>query len=150
MDSNHTCNQLVTFTDTSTQGSGTINGWSWSFGSGSLPTKSHTPNPVSYSSSGQKTVSLTVTDVNGKTSTTTRLVNVGTVAPTAEFTISNSNPNVGDNITFTDVSIPGSSGTINQWSWNFGDGATSAVQNPTHSYTTPGTKTVTLTRYRLS
>ena len=44
------------------------------------------------------------------------------VAPTAEFTMSNSNPNVGQSITFTDVSIPGSSGTINQWSWNFGDG----------------------------
>jgi PKD repeat protein len=87
-----------------------------------------------------------VTDSNGKTSTTTRLVNVGNViAPTADFTISNSNPNIGQTLTFTDASIAGSSGTINQWSWNFGDGATSTTQSPTHSYTTPGVKTVTLT-----
>ncbi len=58
-------------------------------------------------------------------------VNVGIVnAPTAEFTISNSNPNVGETVTFTDVSIPGSSGTINQWSWNFGDGTPQAQSEP--------------------
>jgi hypothetical protein len=30
------------------------------------------------------------------------------------------------------------------WSWNFGDGTTSTEQNPTHAYTSFGTKTVTL------
>jgi PKD repeat protein len=146
---NPAVNSAVTFTDTSTaSGSATITQWSWNFGTGSSPatSTSHTPSSLSYSSSGQKTVSLTITDSNGKTSTTTRLVNVGTttIAPTAEFTISNSNPNVGQSVTFTDVSTD-SSGTINQWSWSFGDGTTSTVQNPTHSYTTQGIKTVTLT-----
>jgi PKD repeat protein len=31
------------------------------------------------------------------------------------------------------------------WNWNFGDGGTSMLQNPTHIYATPGTFTVTLT-----
>ncbi len=31
------------------------------------------------------------------------------------------------------------------WLWDFGDGATSNLQNPTHAYTTSGTYTVTLT-----
>jgi outer membrane protein assembly factor BamB len=31
------------------------------------------------------------------------------------------------------------------WLWNFGDGQTSTLQNPTHSYTNPGNYTVTLT-----
>ena len=35
--------------------------------------------------------------------------------------------------------------TINSWSWNFGDGGTSNVQNPSYSYTSPGTYTVSLT-----
>jgi PKD repeat protein len=133
----------VTFTDTSTAGSGTINRWSWSFGDGGTST-AHNPTH-SYSSSGQQTVSLTITDSNGKTSSTTRTVNVAYTAPTAEFTISNSNPNVGQTVSFTDTSVPGSTGTITQWSWKFGDSGTSSIQNPTHSYSTPGQETITLT-----
>jgi PKD repeat protein len=34
---------------------------------------------------------------------------------------------------------------IYAWSWNFGDGGTSALRNPTHPYTTAGTYTVSLT-----
>ncbi len=47
-------------------------------------------------------------------------------------------------VTFMDVSH-GGTGTINSWSWTFGDGGTSSSQNPTHIYTTEGTYTVTLT-----
>ncbi len=143
-------NTAVTFTDTSTKGSGTINQWAWSFGTGSSPATRNLqiPGTVTYSTPGQQLVSLTVTDTNGKTSTSTRQINVGNVysnSPTAEFTISNSNPNVGETLTFTDVSTAGS-GTVNQWSWNFGDGTPVAtVKNPTHSYTTPGKETITLT-----
>ena len=51
-------------------------------------------------------------------------------------------------ITFTDVSLA-NAGTINSWSWNFGDPSsaadnTSAIQNPTHRFATAGTYNVTL------
>src|SRR4029077_5519482 len=36
-------------------------------------------------------------------------------------------------------------GTITSYSWNFGDGGTSTVQNPSHTYATPGTYNVALT-----
>lgn len=45
---------------------------------------------------------------------------------------------------FTDQSVSTSS-PINFWSWHFGDGQSSGLQNPTHHYSTPGTYVVTLT-----
>jgi PKD repeat protein len=59
----------------------------------------------------------------------------------AEFTFTPSSPVVGEPIQFTDAST----GTPSTWQWDFGDGATSAVQNPTHTFTTAGAYTVTLT-----
>lgn len=44
-------------------------------------------------------------------------------------------------VAFTDTST----GAPTAWAWDFGDGGTSAVQNPTHQYNSPGTYTVTLT-----
>jgi gliding motility-associated-like protein len=47
-------------------------------------------------------------------------------------------------ITFTDISSIFAS-NANSWLWTFGDNTTSLLQNPTHTYTTPGTYTVCLT-----
>ena len=72
-----TVSQTVTFTDTSTAGSGTINSRSWNFGTDASPATSTAQNPtVSYSSEGSKTVSLTVTDSYSKTSTITQTLQV--------------------------------------------------------------------------
>jgi PKD repeat protein len=46
--------------------------------------------------------------------------------------------------TFTDTSTD-TGGTISSRSWNFGDGATSTVTNPSHAYAAAGTFTVTET-----
>ena len=64
----------------------------------------------------------------------------GNAAPTAAFT---SVP-TGLSVAFTDASTD-SDGTIASWAWNFGDGATSTLQNPTHAYASANTYTVTLT-----
>ena len=37
--------------------------------------------------------------------------------------------------------------SIDSWLWNFGDGNTSTLQNPAHTYTVPGVYTVSLTIY---
>jgi PKD repeat protein len=47
-------------------------------------------------------------------------------------------------VQFTDQSTPGSS-PITSWQWNFGDGGTSAAQNPSHTYSSPGAYAVMLT-----
>jgi PKD domain-containing protein len=56
--------------------------------------------------------------------------------PAASFSVAVS----GLQAAFSDTS----SGDPTAWSWDFGDGATSTVQNPTHRYA-PGSYTVTLT-----
>ena len=61
-------------------------------------------------------------------------------APTASFT-----DNCTDlNCSFTDGSSD-SDGSVVSRSWNFGDGATSSSTNPSHSYSSAGTYTVSLT-----
>lgn len=46
-------------------------------------------------------------------------------------------------VSFTDQSTD-SNGTVTGWEWNFGDGNTSTLQNPVHTYASSGTYTVTL------
>ncbi|OKS89171.1 PKD domain-containing protein [Mucilaginibacter polytrichastri] len=66
-----------------------------------------------------------------------------TGAPTSAFSVSNSGC-LGNAVTFTDQSTS-SGAAISSWAWNFGDGQTSTLQNPTHTYTAAGDYPVTLT-----
>lgn len=71
--------------------------------------------------------------------------NLSAIAPVnfvPQFTWSN--PCQGGAMQFTDQSTT-SQGAINSWSWNFGDGNTSTLQNPSHVYSASGTYNVTLT-----
>lgn len=52
---------------------------------------------------------------------------------------------IGETAAFNDLSVPAFNGVVDQWLWDFGDGQTSNLQNPTHSYTVSGLQTVTLT-----
>jgi gliding motility-associated-like protein len=77
--------------------------------------------------------------------------NMSTITPiadVADFTWTGGSTGAcfGTTIQFTDASVS-ASGTINGWSWDFGDGGTSNLQNPTHDFTTTGNHTVTLTTY---
>jgi PKD repeat protein len=127
----------VNFTDIS---SGVVNGRSWSFGDGISSTAtnpSHT-----YTSPGSYTVSLTVVGPGGSdVETKTFYVVVLEPAPVAQFT---GVPTIGVaplTVNFTDYS----SGNINTRSWDFGDGGSSTLENPSHTYTAAGTYTVSLT-----
>lgn len=64
----------------------------------------------------------------------------GNQPPVADFTFTTNLLTA----TFTDQSYD-PDGTIVSWSWNFGDGGTSTVQNPVHTYPANGTYPVTLT-----
>jgi len=64
--------------------------------------------------------------------------------PQASFIYFPSHPDTLDEIQFLDTSTD-PDGTIVSWYWDFGDGSTSTVQNPTHRYLTAGTYVVSLT-----
>ena len=51
----------------------------------------------------------------------------------------------GNPSVFTDNSIAIQGDPIAGWVWDFGDGASAAIQNPSHTYSTAGTFVVTLT-----
>jgi PKD repeat protein len=63
-----------------------------------------------------------------------------TVDPTASTTITSSVyvPSTTQTWAFSGPS----GGGITQWAWRFGDGGTSTLQNPTHTYSGPGTFSV--------
>ena len=64
--------------------------------------------------------------------------------PEAEFRVDMTSGQAPLTVQFTDLSTPGDS-PITSWTWLFGDGATSAEQDPSHTYTTAGTYSVSLT-----
>lgn len=118
----------VNFIDRST---GTPTSYNWQFGDGTSDTAA---NPVhTYGAAGSYTVQLTVTNANGSNSKA-YVVTVPS-PPVADFTFSRS----GTQVTFTDLST----GSPTGWSWDFGDGNFSSVQNPVHNYAS-GTYTVKL------
>lgn len=63
--------------------------------------------------------------------------------PNANFNIGNSTNNCGLTINFNNTSSM-SSGTITTYNWNFGDGTTSSLENPSHTFANAGTYSVTL------
>ncbi|MDP3451645.1 MAG: PKD domain-containing protein, partial [Bacteroidales bacterium] len=64
-----------------------------------------------------------------------------TTPPIADFIASFNAILPGGTVQFTDQSL----NTPTSWSWEFGDGGTSTLQNPSHKYTTPGNYSVSLT-----
>ena len=60
--------------------------------------------------------------------------------PVANFTANTTSGTTPVTVQFTDTST----NSPTSWLWNFGDGTTSTSRNPTHTYSTAGTYTVTL------
>ena len=67
------------------------------------------------------------------------------VPPAADFTVAPGVPDVGDAVTFDSTVTDEDPGDTFSYAWDFGDGNDSTDEDPSHAYTTSGTKTVTLT-----
>ena len=121
---------------------GSIASYAWDFGDSTSPGTGVTANHV-YAVSGTYTVSLTVTDNRGATTTTTRQVQVQVpnLTPTANFTSSCA----GLTCTFDGTSSSDPDGALQSFEWTFGDGATATGPTAEHSYDEAGSYTVSLT-----
>jgi PKD repeat protein len=128
----------VDFTDLS---SGSPTSWEWAFGDGASSSAQH-PSHV-YTSAGTFTVSLTVTNAAGSDTTTRAgyVVVTAPLAPTADFDAAPTDGSAPLSVAFTDLST----GPPSTWLWEFGDGSTSGLQHPVHTYTEAGLYNVTLT-----
>ena len=137
-----TCNGLTcSFTDGSTDDDPALKGWHWDFGDGgssALQNPSHT-----FPTAGSYSVILTVTDNDDATDQVTKTVTVTVApensAPTAAFTYSCT----GLTCNFSDRSTD-SDGIIAARRWTFGNGSTGTGRNPSRTYASAGTYTVTL------
>jgi PKD repeat protein len=130
----------VQFTDSS---SGSPTTWEWDFGDGG---SSIAQSPVhDYSAQGDYTVTLTASDAGGSdTMTKTDYIAVSgplPPPPMADFSASSTIGAAPLTVDFTDLST----NEPTSWTWDFGDGHTSAQQNPTHEYDAAGRHTVSLT-----
>ena len=138
------CLAPITFTDGSLGNGGVINAWQWNFGDTNLDS---IQNPThTFTTGGSFTVKLRAITAEGCYADTSKVLTFSGV-PAASFT-ANAQGCINDVQTFTNTSTI-ASGTITQWNWNFGDAsaivnATSGVAQ-THTYTTAGSFTVTLT-----
>jgi PKD repeat protein/Flp pilus assembly pilin Flp len=129
-----------TFTNTSSDSDGSIVLSSWTFGDSS--NSAFTSPSKTYSAAGNYTVSLTVKDDSGMSSSTSKAVSIsesGNVAPTANFTVSCAS--------FTCSFINSSSdsdGSIASSLWTFDDASSSSNMNTNKTYSAAGTYNVTL------
>ncbi len=80
---------------------------------------------------------------SGESDTVT--IGAGNSAPTASFTESPSDPKTGETVTFDGSGSSDSDGTIQSYSWDFGDGSSDTGEVVDHTYSDSGTYTVTLT-----
>jgi PKD repeat protein len=128
-------NPIAPSTVTFTNNCQNATSFSWNFGNGQTSTL---PNPsVNYTTGGTFTVILTATGAGG-TNGATKTINV-TGSPVADFTVNATGIRAPAVITFTNTSQNGVA-----YFWDFGNGQTSTLQNPTPTFATGGTFSVTL------
>ena len=126
--------------------------WLWNVSGGTIVAGSPTsPNiTVQWGAAGAGHITLTETNAGSCVGTASVCIDIIN-RPKANFCIQ---PNtvyvptyaacVNATLVFNDLSVVGTGSAISYWHWDFGDGSVSALQNPTHAYTSPGVYTVTL------
>ncbi len=134
----------VSLTNTSTNTIGTADGlmYSWYFSDGTLSTDKE-PTKI-FLTGGLKTITLTILDtITGCSSTETNFVTLDSINCAASFT----KTITGLTVAFTNTSISSNGTSDLYYTWDFGDGTGSNLENPTKTFATGGMKVVWLSIY---
>lgn len=128
---------------TSTDGIHSIINWQWNFGDGTVVnypagaiTRTH-----SYFMAGLFDVKLKVTDQSGCSDSALQVAYINTERGIGNFSSVDSMTCQGKIVRFTNNT---QGAIVNNWLWDFGDGTTSTVENPTHLYADTGVYNITL------
>lgn len=155
----NTCEgQAVQFTDQSQPGGGLLNDyivqWEWFWNDGTLPNPQVVTNNATIFHTfpivtGQYTwsVRLRVTTNYGCVQEVTKQVTLKP-SPVAFFEVQPLTPlcMTPQSVQFQDKTVPtAATGPVTNWSWDFGDGGTSTLQNPQHIFMLAASYTVSLT-----
>jgi len=133
----------LNFSSFSTAGSGSISIYLWDFGDGVVQQGNEHQSHI-YQHAGDATVSLTVTNSNGCSNILTKpgLVKILPQVTAAFTTDKKVLCNVSDPVQFTNTST--GTGALS-YLWDFGDGHTSTLADPSYSFSQKGTYSVKLT-----
>lgn len=115
------------------QSAGDINSRSWVFPGGEPATSTEATPVVTFPEVGTYEPMLTVSDGNSEASTS-QLIEVF-APPVPEFNV------ITNELT---ISLQNNSQSASSYLWSFGDGNTSMLENPVHTYLMPGVYTVSL------
>ncbi len=129
---------IFNFSDSSSVNPGVITSWNWNFGDDSTSTLA---NPAhTYITPGYYDVRLTVGTQAGCDSSLTKTIFVKGVDSVSLIVDNAVQCEPGNSFAFTGGSVP----AAYSYQWDFGDGSTSSLASPVHSYADSGTFTVRL------
>lgn len=118
--------------------------YSWDFGDGTTGSGQTASHP--FQKVGTFSVTLTVIDDLGGSSSLSQPVTIGGNPPKAEIIVSPTSAIVGETVTFSGLtSVPGAGRTIVGYDWSFGDGDGGGGATAQHQYQSAGTFAVVLT-----
>ena len=127
----------------SSDADGVIVAWNWNFGDGSSASGklvNHT-----YNAPGSYTANLTIIDNHGLTANASLVITVLNQVPVAVAHADKTSGTAPLVVAFNSDGSSDPDGSITGYAWNFGDGGTATSANASHTYSTPGTFTATLT-----